>query len=91
MDGKVDWDGQHCRFCRCFILCLGRPPLKRRIQGGFAARNNVTLRVMGGKNGNELARNGNDVATFGKVGGKNGKDERRRGRIHAAVPTAAIR
>jgi hypothetical protein len=50
----------------------------------FAARNYVTLRVMGGKSGKIAARNGNEVAIDGKVGGKNGKVRRRNGHLHAA-------
>jgi hypothetical protein len=58
---------------------------------GFAARMSVTLRVMGGKSGKIAARNGNDVATSGKVGGKNGKGGRGCGGIHAGARAVATR
>jgi hypothetical protein len=65
LGGNVDWDGEHCRFCRFRILVstsdLPRMPDSSR----FAACGNLTFRVMGGKRGKIRQRNG-------KVGGKNG-------------------
>jgi hypothetical protein len=38
----------------------------------FAAHDTVSFRVLGGKSGKIAARDGNEVARFGKVGGKSG-------------------
>jgi hypothetical protein len=56
----------------------------------FAPRMNVTLRVTGGKNGKFAARNGTEVARFGKVGGKNGKVLHDAATLHAREPALAL-
>jgi hypothetical protein len=33
--GKVDWGGQHCRFCRFLILDHVSPPFEARIQADW--------------------------------------------------------
>ena len=55
----------------------------------FAGDDNLTFWVMGGKNGKIAARNGNDVATDGKVGGKRGKDGARVARYGVVKVLAA--
>ena len=74
--GNVDWDGQHCRFCRFFILCCGRSVLNARIQAGLPE---LSLPIRGkggndhGKNGKVGGKSGNDHGKAGKVRGKGGK------------------
>ena len=57
--GKVDWDGQHCRFCRFRVLCLGTISSQIPNSSRFAPHANMTLRVMGGKSGKKRQRCGN--------------------------------
>src|SRR5689334_8279078 len=63
--GKVDWDGQHCRFCRFLILLRVSSSLNPDFKGSSGP--DACARAA------KAARNGKDVATDGKVGGKNGK------------------
>src|SRR5690348_8098631 len=65
--GKVDWDGQHCRFCRFLAAYRGAPSSRMPNSSRFAPCLNLTFRVMGGKGGKIVARKWQHN---GRVGGK---------------------
>jgi hypothetical protein len=80
--GNVDWDGQHCRFCRFFSLVSGVSSSRMPDSSRFAGSDNLTFCVMGGKSGTIAARNG-------KGGGKNGAVWWGCGRVQAATRAVA--
>jgi hypothetical protein len=71
-DGKVDWDGQHCRFCRFSISRKSLYPPECRIQAGLRPMTTSHLALWAAK----AARSWQETATMwqrnGKGCGKNG-------------------
>src|SRR5579859_624461 len=59
-DGNVEWDGQHCRFCRFLATCRGCPPFGLGIQAGLPRLPGLIR----GKIAAKTARCGNKVARW---------------------------
>jgi hypothetical protein len=70
LGGKVDWDGQHCRFCRFSLLCRG---VVRSIAAFKPVCTTWQLDIW--RYGWQKRQDrGKKWQRCGKVGGKNGKD-----------------